>query len=337
MARSYRRRSRSLAQSKQEEKRIILSKVLKTTKDIKKATRAVKVSRATAYRCKRSLKVRRTVRRKKGSGRPSVLDKGKKILINNLIRENPFLSCQDLKDKSGIQASIETIRRYLVDTGFTRRRPHQKLALNENHIERRFEWALEHRNFLYSPEIIFTDECSIWLHDNNHEGWFHKKHDHQLLVDKHAGKIHCWAGINMLEGKIGFWTFQGNMNAERYVEILREMLVPQSDYYFPGGYFLMQDNDPKHKSHLAMKFIEENVPGLLEWPSKSPDLNPLENIWAILKQNVRKRLPETLEDLENVICDEWDKLDDEMIKRTCESFNNRVQECYERRGAQTHY
>ena len=53
--------------------------------------------------------------------------------------------------------------------------------------------------------------------------------------------------------------------------------------------FLFQyDNDLKHKSKLALEFYSKNKLDRLKWPPYSPDLNPIENTWVIVKQQVNK-------------------------------------------------
>lgn len=70
--------------------------------------------------------------------------------------------------------------------------------------------------------------------------------------------------------------FDGIMNAEIYVRILRQALIPSAQrLYHDTNYLFMQDNDPKHTSRRARQFFEDNG---IEWwktPPESPDLNPI--------------------------------------------------------------
>ena len=57
------------------------------------------------------------------------------------------------------------------------------------------------------------------------------------------------------------------------------------------------DNDPKHTSKVVAKWLKDNKVKVLEWPSQSPDFNPIENLWAELKKHVQARRPTHLTQL----------------------------------------
>ena len=59
-----------------------------------------------------------------------------------------------------------------------------------------------------------------------------------------------------------------------------------------GDNFIFQDdNDPKHTAHIVKNYLRNHQIEMLEWPPQSPDLNPIESLWAELNRKLNKRKP----------------------------------------------
>jgi transposase len=84
------------------------------------------------------------------------------------------------------------------------------------------------------------------------------------------------------------------------------------------------DNDPKHTSKVVAKTLKDNKVKVLEWPSQSPDLNPLENLWAELKKRVRARRPTSLTQLQQLCQEELAKIHPTYCGKLVEGYLKRL-------------
>jgi transposase len=139
----------------------------------------------------------------------------------------------------------------------------------------------------------------------------------------------------------------GKMNAEEYYDIIlnREIF----DFWMASskevGYVVMMEEEAKYHQECATvrkSQLEKNSwagRGSGTWPSNSPDLNPIENLWHILHSNIRKRKVQTRnkDSLIEALREEWAKIDMEIIKSLCLSMPNRLQMVIDKRGGSTCY
>uniref|UniRef100_A0AAZ3ST46 Tc1-like transposase DDE domain-containing protein n=1 Tax=Oncorhynchus tshawytscha TaxID=74940 RepID=A0AAZ3ST46_ONCTS len=75
----------------------------------------------------------------------------------------------------------------------------------------------------------------------------------------------------------------------------------------------------------------------LEWPSQSPDLNPIEHLWRDLKVAVQQPSPSNLTELERICREDWEKLSKYRCAKLVESYTRRLKAVNAARGASTKY
>ena len=76
---------------------------------------------------------------------------------------------------------------------------------------------------------------------------------------------------------------------------------------------------------------------MLDWPSCSPDLNSIENIWSILKRRVEQRNPTTVDELEQIAKEEWVQIPDQFIQNSILSMEKRINELLDAKGNKINY
>ncbi|GFU83757.1 transposable element Tcb2 transposase [Trichonephila clavipes] len=184
------------------------------------------------------------------------------------------------------------------------------------HRRRRSLWCREHQNWRDSEcgRVLFTDESRfslssdshrilIWRErgSRNHPSNIHKR-------DRYGGRgVLLWGGI-MLGSRTDFHIFDaGSVNGTRYCY---EILLPYVRL-FRGAmglqFLFMDDNAPCHRTVAAEQLLESEDIEHMDWPTRSPDLNPIEHVWEFLGRRLAARTlpPVTIRELRLALQDEW--------------------------------
>ena len=290
-----------------------------------------------------------TAERKKGSGRPILIQKNTNRLLLKEVHKNPKISLRKLAKKVEAEQqqkiSISTIRRNLNSSNIKCSSALKKPLLRPAHIKKRFATS---EKIIKMPEskvntIVFSDESkfNLFYSDGKQYVWRNPKTG---LQDKHiqktikggGGSVMVWACFSYAGvGRIQI--IDGTMTGAVYVDILSRNLFESVSEMGLSSYIFQQDNDPKHTSRLAKEFFIENNITVLDWPAQSPDLNPIEHLWAYIKLKVAERMPKNLGELKRFIIEEWKAIPKEICQKYALSFKNRATAVYKAMGGYTHY
>src|SRR5262249_11213162 len=133
----------------------------------------------------------------------------------------------------------------------------------------------------------------------------------------------------------------GSMDQHVYKAILEDELLNTIDYYDLDAerVIFQHDNDPKHKAKSVQEWLNKQRFGVLEWPPQSPDLNPIEHLWAIVKRRLNeydsppKGMLEHWERIESI----GDNIDKETCLELVESMPKCIQAVLKAKGRWTDY
>ena len=135
---------------------------------------------------------------------------------------------------------------------------------------------------------------------------------------------------------ISFLPSGTTINCLRYVELLAEKLKIHMAVH--SCTIFMQNGAPCHRSKVARTFLAENRIKVLDWPSNSPDLNPIENPWTNMKNKVAEKHPPSAKNLVKVIEEVWVKeISQEFCRNLVHSMPQRLQEVIKTGGGSTKY
>ena len=100
----------------------------------------------------------------------------------------------------------------------------------------------------------------------------------------------------------------------------------------PEGTVFQEDNDPKHCSRLCQAWKADHHIQSLSWPTCSPDLNPIQNVWALLKAKIDWYKITSLKGLRQAIHKEWNRLPLALAQNLAKSLPRRLAQVVTAKG-----
>jgi hypothetical protein len=138
-----------------------------------------------------------------------------------------------------------------------------------------------------------------------------------------------------------------NITTAEYKHVLLETLLPEGNRIFSAkghsSWVLQQDNDPTHKGGAASALPAFNgqhtttVELLPNWPANSPDLSPIENLWAIVQRRVEAAGCKTFEEFKETLHKEWHNVSSQLCGKLIGSMHERLVKCIELEGRRTSF
>lgn len=105
------------------------------------------------------------------------------------------------------------------------------------------------------------------------------------------------------------------------------------------SFLCMIDNARAHTAGIVREYLRDVNITVMDWPARSPDMNPIEHMWDELKRRVRARQPvaQTIQELKTAIEEEWEMIPQNFIERLINSMPNRMRAVVDAHGGNTRY
>lgn len=322
---------------------------------------ALGVSRRTICRWLSRDRGGQTLENKTGRGRKSSVSRVAKIVMaKSVLRRGQ--STRKLARRltaSGHPISKSTVHRYLrTSLKLKPIRPRLQPKLTELQKRKRLEFAMARRNWTVDDwrRVLFTDESPFELYHppnrQNDRVWAHCSSEvPPTETVKQPLKIMVWGmmsyrGLSDLHIIPRGQTVTANYYVEEILSKTATSAMTRKENKGPpteakllpnmSRAIFQQDGAPAHRARKAQEWCRSHFPAFWEkdeWPGNSPDLSPIENLWAIVQEEINKMAPATSEGtLARNVRAAWSKISSETLDNLMSGMPDRMLACIREKG-----
>jgi transposase len=290
------------------------------------------------------------------SGRPPALNNNEKDALTYEVTQNRRASIHEAINTLGLNCSQTTALKTLHEAGITSHVAAKKPFISEKHAAARVSWCEKHKKKTVSDwkQVIFSDESSVEIGKQSRQIRVWRSIGERFNTDCLAPTFKsgrksvmvwgCFAGG--IKGPLVFCdeNKEGSerINSNTYIRILKSSLCPfhHTVRELTGKpVIFQQDNAPIHSAKITKEWFKTNKIATIDWPANSPDLNPIENIWKQLKDNIQsqKVFPKNVNELKVALKNEWENLDSSVFEEVVNSMPRRINMVLQARGGPIKY
>lgn len=275
-----------------------------------------------------------------------ISERGVRILVRSVLGDRR----QPLSEISSyLNVCRNTTRTYLREMDFRSCIAPKKPYLSNKHKADRLAFARAHASWDFEDwcKVIWSDESSFELGKNSRQirVWrkSHEKHARDCIAPSFKSgrtSVMVWGAFSGFD-KSPLVPIPSNMRtASDFVNLVYEGTF--SGFYFMHDdreqMILMEDGAPVHRSLLPLQWREAHGVKKLNWPANSPDLNPIENVWKIVKDLLRHHgRPRNKEEMVQTIQSVWDTIPLEQLHTFIGSMPDRMQAVILAQGGSTRW
>ncbi len=220
-----------------------------------------------------------------------------------------------------------------------------KPHLNQRQCQKHLTWAVEKNNWTVAQWsiVLFSDESKFCISFGNQgpRVWRMSGEAHNPCCLKSSVKfpqsVMIWAAMS--SAGVGPLCFlKSTVNAAIYQEILEHFMLPSADkLYGDADFIFQQDLAPTHTAKGTKSWFNDHGVTVLDWPANSPDLNPIENLWGIIKRKMRETRPNNADELKATVKETWASIPPQQCHKLITSMPRRIEAVIKVKGAPTKY
>lgn len=286
------------------------------------------------------------------SGRPRKTTDRQDRYIINIAKRARFESAKSLnanfRNASNVVISEQTVRNRLHSANIRARKPAVRVPLTVEHRRRRLDFAREYQNVPLATlrSTLFTDESKFCVdfNDGRRFVWRQKNERYRDCCiaehDRWGGpSVLVWGGI-CYDGTTDLYVIDnGALTGVRYRDEILDGIVRPFAGAVGDTFVLMDDNARPHRARVVTEYLDREGIQRMEWPARSPDLNPIEHVWDVLQRRISARpvRPQTRQDLIQALMQEWAQIPLQQVRTLIRSFRPRCTCVVQARGGHTRY